>query len=186
MKENIACFGDSLIYGFPYNTDGSWLKVVNDNSNNVNCINYGECGFTCDDIYDKMKSFYLPENVRHILVLGGANDILQERPIKDIISDLANIANWCADRRFALCFILPFLTAYPNYNEKLSLLRKEILGSTLSKNFILDLQQAVWQNAKIDIDAYFDGIHPTEATYAKIGFYAISFLDKWIERSREL
>lgn len=186
MKENIACFGDSLIYGFPYNNDSSWLNIVNKYSNTVNCINYGECGFTCDDVYDQMQSFYLPKNVNHILVLSGANDILQERPIKNIISDLANIANWCADRRFALCIILPFLTAYQNYNEKLSLLRKEIFNRTFSENFVLDLQPAIWQDTKIDSDAFFDGIHPTSQTYAKIGFYAIPFLDKWIERSREI
>jgi hypothetical protein len=41
-------------------------------------------------------------------------------------------------------YYLAFLTAYPNYNEKLSLLRKEILGSTLSKNFFR-LTAGVWQ-----------------------------------------
>ena len=183
MKENIACFGDSLIYRFPYDNNSSWLDVVNRNSKMVNCLNYGECGFTCDDIFERIKSVYLPDNIHHLLVLGGANDIMQERPLKNIITDLANIANWCAGKQLNLCLILPFLTAYTNYNDRLSLLRREILNHKFDKTYILDLLPAIIINSNISADAFFDDIHPTSETYSKIGCYAVTFLDKWVERS---
>lgn len=45
----IACYGDSLIYGFPFGIDYSWTAQVEKNFP-VKMLNYGVCGDCCDDI----------------------------------------------------------------------------------------------------------------------------------------
>ena len=85
--QTVACFGDSLIYGFPFGPRISWLaeaeKLTGDKF-----LNYGVCGDCTDDILSRLKTMPLPAHIKHILFLGGANDIIQMRPQKFILEDL--------------------------------------------------------------------------------------------------
>ena len=85
--QTVACFGDSLIYGFPFGPRISWLaeaeKLTGDKF-----LNYGVCGDCTDDILSRLKTMPLPAHIKHILFLGGDNDIIQMRPQKFILEDL--------------------------------------------------------------------------------------------------
>ena len=85
--QTVACFGDSLIYGFPFGPRISWLaeaeKLTGDKF-----LNYGVCGDCTDDILSRLKTMTLPAHIKHILFLGGANDIIQMHPQKFILEDL--------------------------------------------------------------------------------------------------
>lgn len=67
MIITIACFGDSLIYGFPYGPASSWLVRVEELCPNLRLLNYGTCGATCDDINDNLFRTVLPQEVSCIL-----------------------------------------------------------------------------------------------------------------------
>lgn len=64
----VACFGDSLIYGFPFGPRISWLaeaeKLTGDKF-----LNYGVCGDCTDDILSRLKTMPLPAHIKHILFL---------------------------------------------------------------------------------------------------------------------
>ena len=81
----VACFGDSLIQGYPYSNQNSWIAEVEKYAE-VKMLNYGVCGECCDDILARLKMTKLPEYVRHILFLGGANDIIQGKSPTPLIT----------------------------------------------------------------------------------------------------
>lgn len=66
--QTVACFGDSLIYGFPFGPRISWLaeaeKLTGDKF-----LNYGVCGDCTDDILSRLKTMTLPAHIKHILFL---------------------------------------------------------------------------------------------------------------------
>lgn len=99
----VACFGDSLIFGFPYGPKESWIAEV-EAETGVTMLNYGVCGDCCDDIVYRLKNMYLPEQVEAVLFWGGANDILNGRPQGFVIDDLKRAAEFCAAKKWPLAF----------------------------------------------------------------------------------
>ena len=108
--QTVACFGDSLIYGFPFGPRISWLaeaeKLTGDKF-----LNYGVCGDCTDDILSRLKTMPLPAHIKHILFLGGANDIIQMHPQKFILEDLDKTLRYCQSKNFDLGIVLPLVTA---------------------------------------------------------------------------
>ncbi len=176
----IACFGDSLIFGFPYGPRDSWIAEV-EAETGVRMLNYGVCGDCCDDILYRLKNMYLPEHTEAVLFWGGANDILNRRPHSFIINDLKRVLEFCAAKKWPLALVLPLFSADDEFNAQAELLRTRIEFEFADKAFLLDLQEAV---GKTDVElqtAYFDGIHPTVATYKKMGICASRLLAQWLK-----
>ena len=88
-------------------------------------LNYGVCGDCCDDIIYRMRQYALPEYVQHVLFLGGANDILQGRRIEDISRDYKRVLEWCEEKHYSLCVVLPFISTEQALNRQLLNLRQE-------------------------------------------------------------
>ena len=86
-KGGVACFGDSLIQGFPFGPRYSWTAAAEEGTD-LRLINYGVCGDCCDDIFYRLRTALLPAHIRHIIFLGGANDLLQQRPQKGLLAGL--------------------------------------------------------------------------------------------------
>ena len=83
--QTVACFGDSLIYGFPFGPRVSWIAEA-EKLTGHKFLNYGVCGDCTDDILTRLQTAFLPEQTTHILFWGGANDIIQMRPhLNDIV-----------------------------------------------------------------------------------------------------
>lgn len=186
MKTCIACFGDSLIYGFPFGKEYSWVAKVNIIAKNANLLNYGECGASCDDIVEKMMQTILPPKVEMIMFLGGANDLLQNRPLKVIIKDIERVLKWTCDFHYTLGIILPWLIAENSINIKMLELRRQIIEQFGSRCRVFDFQPAIGLEQKELSGNYFDGLHPTAKTYEKIGEYAKPLIEKWLDDRRIL
>ena len=176
--QTIACFGDSLVQGFPYTKENSWIAQVERNTG-IKMLNYGLCGDCCDDIFERLRYGYLPEGVKHILFLGGANDILQGRPQEHILRDFLRLISWCQEQKLQLCIVLPLLTNESTLNKRLEALR-ETLRCECSAAYLLDLQPAIGFELKDRAAAYLDGVHPLSKTYTALGNYAGEHLTKWL------
>ncbi len=174
----LACFGDSLVYGFPFGPEYSWLAHAQAICG-IKMLNYGVCGDCCDDILERLRSGTLPEYVRHVLFLGGANDILQRRPHKVILGDLLRAAAWCEARSLRLCLVLPLLSSDPELNVHLAALRQKIQAA-LRDVFVLDVQQALGFSADELRGVFLDGVHPTARSYKAMGEYAAPLLEQWL------
>ena len=180
MKNTIACFGDSLVYGFPFGKEESWLTKINKLDSDITLLNYGECGATCDDIFTKMKGTALKTEVKYIMFLGGANDVLQNRPSKFVVSDVEQAIMWAACQGYIFALILPWLTAEASLNKKIEELRKKFSTQFSTDCQIFDWQPAIGFNFMELSSAYLDGIHPTIGTYDKIGKYASPLIELWL------
>ena len=71
-------------------------------------MNYGVCGDCTDDILSRLQTMPLPAHIKHILFLGGVNDIIQMRPQKFILEDLDKTLRYCQSKTliwvlFAAC-----------------------------------------------------------------------------------
>lgn len=179
--EYIACFGDSLVQGFPFGTNHSWTAAV-EKAVSLKLLNYGLCGDCCDDILYRMRQYPLPEYVRHLLFLGGANDILQFRSQQMILADLRKVYVFCEERGLKLCIVLPLVSAEAELNAYLVPLREKITEQFSEQVFLLDLQPAVGLDAGARKNAYLDGVHPKDAVYAAMGAYAAPLLAEWTSK----
>ena len=178
----LACFGDSLIQGFPFGTEYSWVKFL-ETGGKIKVLNYGLCGDCVDDIFDRMRTRPLPEYVKHILFLGGANDILEGVPEKFTLAKLESMVKWCAEKGYKLCLVLPLISSDEYLNRKLLNLKQEVEQRYKDKLFLLDLQPAIGVDAASRSRAYLDGVHPKAATYKAMGEYALPLLLEWLENS---
>ena len=183
LLKTMACFGDSLVQGFPYDKDTSWVAQV-ERRTGIKMLNYGICGDCCDDIYDRLSNGYLPESVSYIVFLGGANDILQGRPQEHILNDFVKLIKWCRQQHLQLCIVLPLLTNEAALNVRLERLR-ETIRQRFTDTCIIDLQPAIGFTSAHRAQSYLDGVHPLAKTYTALGDYAAVLLQQWsTENSR--
>lgn len=177
----IACYGDSLVQGFPFGTRYSWTAQVEKASGQkIKMLNYGLCDNYCDDILYRMRQYALPEYVHHVLFLGGANDILQGRPLAAILEDYKRLVRWCEEKQYQLCIVLPLLSSEEALNRHLLNLRQAVEQLCAGKALLLDLQPAIGENNKTRSVAYLDGVHPKASTYTSMGDYAVEYLTNWL------
>lgn len=181
MTKYIACFGDSLIQGFPFGPRYSWTAIVEKHAP-LKMLNYGLCGDCCDDIYYRLRQQPLPEYVRHVLFLGGANDILQFRSQKMILDDLKKMQRFCIEKQLRLCIVLPLISAEDELNAHLLPLKEQIVEQFNDCAYLLDLQPAIGLEAGPRKNAYLDGVHPKASTYEAMGTYAAPLLAEWVEK----
>lgn len=175
----IACYGDSLVQGFPFGNKYSWTAAV-EKTAPIKMLNYGLCGDCCDDILFRMRQYALPGYVQHVLFLGGTNDILQGRRLENILEDYQRLLQWCAEKNYRLCLVLPLLSADDYLNRRLWDLRQSIEQLYAEKALLLDLQPAIGLDAAARKAAYLDGVHPLAKTYEAMGIYAAPILEKWL------
>lgn len=177
-----ACFGDSLIQGFPFGNRASWVAAV-EAQGKIKMLNYGLCGDCCDDIIERMEYTLLPDHIRHIIFLGGANDVLEQRPLKVILNDLDRMYKWCTNKGYSLAIVLPLISSDELLNRCLWDLRQQIELQFKDKALLLDLQPAIGLDAGARKKAYLDGVHPTASTYRAMGEYAAPLLLEWLEQA---
>lgn len=178
--KSIACFGDSLVQGFPYGNEYSWIAAV-EKATGIQMLNYGLCGDCCDDILYRMRQYPLPNHVKHVLFLGGANDVLQGVKLDTTMLQFKRLLDFCDERGYKLCIVLPLISSDEFLNRPLLNLKQEIEHRLGDKVTLLDLQPAIGLDAATRKKAYIDCVHPTTATYEAMGLYAAERLKEWVE-----
>lgn len=180
----VACYGDSLVQGFPFGPRYSWAAQV-EKLTQIKMLNYGVCGDCCDDIIYRMRQRRAAGICAARYLLGGANDILQGRRIEDISRDYKRVLEWCEEKQYSLCIVLPFISTEQALNRQLLNLRQEAEHICGGKAFLLDLQPAIGMDAGARFKAYVDGIHPKSQTYEAMGNYAAPLIWQWLKDEKE-
>jgi len=173
----LACFGDSLVYGFPFSQDYSWTAVLEEQG--IKIINEGACGATTDDILDNMRYTPLPAGVKQVLFFGGANDVIQRCPKDATLETIRRVKKLAAEKGWQLCIVLPLLSGEATENSRLQALRAALAKE--QEVFLLDLQPAIGTTAEELKAAYLDGWHPKAQVYRKMGEYAAPLLREWLD-----
>lgn len=177
---HLACFGDSLVQGFPFGNQCSWVAVL-DQHPQIRVYNQGLCGDCTDDIFDRMKYRVLNPEIKHLLFLGGANDILQGVPEKFTLATIAKMVQWCEEKQYKLCLVLPLISSNAALNRKLLNLKQELEHLYSDKLFLLDLQPVIGLDEASRAKAYLDEVHPNNKTYQAMGEYALPKILQWLE-----
>jgi len=176
----IACFGDSLVEGYPYGQAASWVAEV-ERQTALTMLNYGACGETTVDIMYRLVNWHPASKVHYVLYQGGMNDILQGIPLAATLKTLHYAQYWCQQQKQQLCLVVPWLSSDTKLNKQINALRAalaEAFGST--EIFLLDLQPALLGQPTAQL--FLDGVHPMGLTYKQLGQYAAPILADWVQR----
>ncbi len=176
----IACFGDSLIQGFPFTSENSWIAEV-EKRTGISMMNYGYCGECCDEIRYRVTSRMIPDGCEHILFLGGMNDLLRKRPVAYILKDMDDALQWSLEQEFHFCLVLPWFCEHRELNLKIKQLRNEMTRRFEGKCLLLDFQKVYPAGVQMHAWFFWDGVHPQSCAYQKMGEYAAPILEKWLK-----
>lgn len=172
----VACFGDSLVEGFPFGKDCSWCAVA-ETGTNFQLLNYGVCGECCDDILFRLQHTPLPQGLKGIIFLGGANDALMGRDPKNSLMMVKMANNFAKEHGLQFAVVLPLVSGDLQLNSWLANFTKLLQQEKF--NFI-DLQQGIGYADEELAEAYLDGVHPTAATYKAMGMVARPQIERWL------
>ena len=155
----ICFFGDSLVAGFPFEERCSWADIAA-NRLNISYTNSGVCGNTTDDLLDRVHIELTDDEITHMIILAGANDIIYRCPTKVIVANLQKIANHAIARGVKVIYALPFLSIDEEFTKRLTAQREAM--QNLTGAIMLDLQPTSGLIECVDI------IHPSIAGYKQL------------------
>lgn len=197
----IACYGDSLIQGFPFMKENSWVATA-ERTGAGTWENHGICGECCDDITDRVLRRRNWNDARLLLYEGGMNDIIQGVPLPFSLGQMERARRCAAEAGLPTLFVLPWYCAAAELNPFIRRLRdgmrqqfpqgKRVPGTGAAKEadgtettgtdgpgvWFLDFEPVFPQGEGDELAAkrrpYFiwDGVHPTAETYELLGNYA--------------
>lgn len=175
----LAVLGDSLTYGFPFGLENSWLKILSENLA-ISSLNCGVCGETTSDMNYRLENILQNEDLTHLIIFGGANDIiLDNRPISFIVQDICQMQNTSLKYKIKVACVLPLLTAIDVYQEKFLSLRSEIIAKSNTEVFLIDFQPALKKEENA-MNYLSDGVHLTIKGNEQMGEYASGILKNWL------
>ncbi|MBO5603784.1 MAG: hypothetical protein J5915_00180 [Acidaminococcaceae bacterium] len=175
----IACFGDSLIEGFPFSQENSWVAQV-EKVTGIPMLNHGICGECCDDIKDRLIWRPLQKGITHVLFEGGMNDIIQGCPLPFSIEQIKSAKKFCDEQGVPFCLVLPWFCGAEELNPLIERMRNAMLKEFDGQCFLLDFEPLLAKEAKRMSWFIWDGVHPKAETYVALGDFASPLLQSWI------
>ena len=168
----IACFGDSLTYGFGLRPGDKWIDIVRNGGYDIN--NYGVNGAKIRDIMARIQEGPLPTNV---FVMGGTNDFDSGGSVESLVKAYLGIDSYLTSQGVRASFGIPTPTnpaiaEYQNLSNKLIFFHDELL-LTFPRNQLIDFFHAF---TPYDSNLFFDEIHPNKKGSRKM---AEVFLKEW-------
>lgn len=163
----IVCLGDSITWGFPFGPEYSWVKMVADRSG-ITMINQGINGDTTDQMWGRFDEDVVAYQPSHVIILGGANDIIIRESRDRIIYNLTGIYKQAIDNDIIPVLGLPTPLEMREPESRLSKIRDWIREYARNKNLmIIDFDQAFRDpvSGSLRLDLLLDGGHPTLKGY---------------------
>ncbi len=105
-KTKIVCLGDSITWGFPFGPAVSWVSMLQD-SLGVEVINKGINGNTTSDMLRRFDRAVLSYEPTHIVIMGGANDVLMAESFDRIVTNIRLMAEKAEENNIKVIFGLP-------------------------------------------------------------------------------
>ncbi|MFA5527195.1 MAG: GDSL-type esterase/lipase family protein [Peptostreptococcales bacterium] len=169
--------GDSLTYGYRIRPDRVWVKQLAQEKG-IEIINKGMNGDTTGGMLRRFLRDVVKYEPTHVLIFGGANDIVLDMPLDTITENIEKMVNTARKEG-----IIPLIgitmemdelmasrewadgTDYKKANKQVLLLREWILNYCNRNNLVtIDFYEAYHEAlSKEPVTDYFlDGLHPTE------------------------
>lgn len=168
--KNIIFLGDSLTFGYGLNRNLSFASLIEKNID-YPLINKGINGSTTTDMLVRFTKDVIDNNPYLLLILGGTNDILSNKPLKLIIENISLMVEEALSNNVKVILASPpsffkdsnslFINPkdYDKNINKLSLLNSELSSLATLKNInFIDLFSIT--NSLDNI--FIDGVHLNE------------------------
>ncbi|NPV27687.1 MAG: GDSL family lipase [Firmicutes bacterium] len=164
----IVCLGDSITWGFPFGPDYSWVRLVAERSG-LTLINQGINGDTTEQMWERFQEDVVALEPSHVIVLGGANDIIIRESRDRTTYNLAGICQEAIKNGITPVLGLPTPMEFHEYEARLSKLRDWIRQYARENGLtVIDFDRAFRDpvSGTIRLDLLLDGGHPTIQGYA--------------------
>ncbi len=176
----LAVLGDSLTYGFPFGPYVSWLQTLGENLA-INTLNEGVCGETTSDMKKRLPYLLKNNSITHIIIFGGANDIIMDnRQTENIVKDINLMQRQVLQTNLQFGIVLPLIPADKYFEQKFLTLREELKKVIDSQTLIIDFQNALVEKEN-SINYLDDGVHFSIQGNNKIAEYATIALKSWLK-----
>ncbi len=83
----IALMGDSLTFGYGVQNNKSFASLLQEEFTEIEILNCGVCGSTTTDMMIRFTENVIRKSPSLIILLGGSNDLLCNRPFSRIIEN---------------------------------------------------------------------------------------------------
>lgn len=187
----LLCIGDSLTFGFKMNRKHTWPKIV-EKELGIQVNNKGICGDTTAGMLSRFGRDVLNEKPTHVMIMGGANDLIFNTPMTAAHSNIATLIYQAYHYRIEpiVGIHIPMVpdmakekfmidADFKRVNKELFLLREWILKFSNMIGFkTIDLfsQFYNYTNGIGKENLYIDGVHPTIEGNKKIATMVIENL----------
>ncbi|NPV89340.1 MAG: GDSL family lipase [Firmicutes bacterium] len=163
----IVCLGDSITWGFPYGPEYSWVHLVAQR-NDLDMINRGVNGDTTEGMLYRFPFQVVEKKPTHVVILGGANDIIIRESLDRIQYNLEKIWEESVKHGITPVLGLPIPLGWAEPERRMARLRGWIKGFAEDKGALtIDFASAFFQgDGEIRHDLLLDGGHPTIEGYA--------------------
>ena len=175
----LSVLGDSLTQGFPFGEKVSWLETLTEKLG-IKTRNHGICGETTADMVLRLPCVLTESNLTHLLIFGGANDLLLEcRSLESIIHDMLMMQEFSLEKGIKTGCILPLIPNIQMYEQEFTQLREQLVTKSLPGIFLVDFQPS-FKKGQNSINYLGDGVHLTIEGNKNIGEYAAAVLKNWL------
>jgi lysophospholipase L1-like esterase len=166
----IVCLGDSITWGFPFGPTVSWVSRLQE-SLGAEVINKGINGNTTSDMLRRFDRAVLSYKPTHVVIMGGANDILMAESYDRIITNIRLMAEKAQENGIKVIFGLP--TAIDDrYLEELLARIRDWMRSYAEMNDIpvIPFNRAFYdENGRLRTELLLlDGAHPAAEGYQEM------------------
>lgn len=176
----LAVLGDSLTQGFPFGEQVSWLYVLGEKLG-IQTENHGVCGENTSEMKRRLPDILQNEKLTHLLIFGGANDILLDRRrVQNIVADICAMQETAVSYNIKVGCVLPIIPAEKYFVNEFEKLRESIKKNSLNNVLMADFQPALFKEDSYD-NFLSDGVHLTIEGNNNIGNYAAIILKSWLE-----
>ncbi|MEQ8200876.1 MAG: SGNH/GDSL hydrolase family protein [Syntrophomonadaceae bacterium] len=163
----VVCLGDSITWGFPYGPEYSWVTML-DEILEAEFINEGINGNTTDDMLRRFYRCVIKHEPTHLVILGGANDVLWQESIDRIVYNLQAIAQKAGEAGIKVIMATPTAINHREVERRLDRIRDWIKGYARENNLpVIDFAAAYFApDGSIRSDLLLlDGAHPNKNGY---------------------
>lgn len=183
MKNNnikIVAIGDSVTYGYPYESVLSWFNMAVTQFN-IDYVNNGINGDTTDGMVARFDQDVLRYEPSHVIIMGGTNDAYAEITADHVINNIRKMVEVAFQNHIIPIFGLPIPCNDLAKEQVLGQYREEMRQFADDSNVeVIDFHKGMVEKngVNLKVGLYCDGLHPNEAGYKTMANIAIEILVK--------
>ncbi len=163
----VVCLGDSITWGFPFGPEDSWVAML-EQVVEGEFINQGINGNTTDDMLHRFYRCVVKYEPTHVIILGGANDVLWRESVDRILFNLQKMTEQAREAGIKVILATPTAIDYPEVERRLDKIRDWIKSYARENHLpVIDFAAVYFDSdGKVRSELLLlDGAHPNKKGY---------------------